>query len=166
MANYGDKGWIKLWRTEMHNPLYNAEPFTKWQAYIDLCMLADDQGTVKTSLEALKNRWLWASRHKVRDLLRTVEGTGLGTVKTTKNKGTLIRLNTGFSANQKKKKKAASGTVTGTVSGHEELLPKEVDGGSSLGTTPPNNNINNNNTNYINNKTIEELEAELGDEYE
>lgn len=165
MANYGDKGWIKLWRSEMHNPLYNAEPFTKWQAYIDLRMLADDQGTVRTSLEALKNRWLWGSRHKVRDLLETVEGTGLGTVKTTKNKGTLIRLNTGFSASRKTKKKATQGTVEGTVSGLEEVLPKEVVGGSSLGTTPPNNYLNNNNSDS-NYKSMEELLEELGDEYE
>lgn len=157
MANYGDKGWIKLWRSEMHNPLYSEEPFTKWQAWIDLCMRADSEGTVRTSLEALKNQWLWGSRHKVRDFLETLEGTGMGTVVTTKNKGTLIRLNTGFLVKKKKPKKRCQGTVAGTVSGLEEVLPKEVVGVTSSEIShPTNNNI----------KKINELEDELGDEYE
>ena len=140
MAKYGKKGWIKLWRAEMDNPLYDAEPFDKWHAWADLLMMADSEGTVRTSLEALKNQWLWGSRHKVRDFLETLEGTGMGTVKTTKNKGTLIRINTDFLAKNNKPKNKASGTVEGTVSGHEELLPKEVGRGSSE-ITPPNNTI-------------------------
>ena len=154
MANYGDKGWIKLWRSEMHNPLYNLEPFTPWQAWIDLCLMADDQGTVKTSLEALKNRWLWKSRHKVRDFLGTVSGTGLGTVICTQNKGTLITINKGFSDSYKKKKTGGSGTVPGTKKGNEEVLPKEVDR-ASFEVSPSNKE-----------KKYTDLQDELGDEYE
>ena len=155
--NYGEKGWIKLWRAEMNNPLYREEPFTKWQAWIDLCMRADSEGTVQTSLEALKNQWFWGSTHKVRDFLDTVQGTGMGTVIKTPKKGTLIRLNTDFLATGKKQKKGKKGTVSGTVSGIEEVLPKEVVGVTSSEIShPTNNNI----------KKINELEDELGDEYE
>ena len=141
----------------MNDPLYREEPFTKWQAWIDLCMMADDQGTVRTSLQALKNQWMWESRHKVRDFLGTLEGTGKGTVHCTQNKGTLIRLNTGFSATKKSKKKGSKGTVKGTVLGNEEDTSiKEVVGGTSLNISPTTTeNIKNNN-----------LEDELGDEYE
>lgn len=157
MGNYGYKGWIKLWRAERHNPLYKEEPFDKWHAWMDLCMMADSEGTVRTSLEALKNQWFWRSTHKVRAFLDTVEGTGLGTVVKTPNKGTLIRINTGFSANHKNKKKGDKGTVPGTVSGTEEVTSvKEVVGGTSLNISPTTTeNIKNNN-----------LEDELGDEYE
>lgn len=162
MANYGYKGWIRLWRSQMQTDLYTEEPFDKWHAFIDLCLMADSQGTVKTSLEALKNRWFWQSTHKVRDYLGTVEGSGLGTVYSTPRKGTLIRINPEFLGIAKPKKKGKSGTASGTVSGTEELLPKEVVGGSSLGTTPPNNIFNKN----INSKSMKELLEELDDEYE
>lgn len=146
----------------MHNPFYFEEPFTKWQAWIDLCMMADSEETVKTSLKALKNRWLWGSTKKVRNYLETVSETGLATVKFTPNKGTLIRINTGNPTIRRSGKNGKKETVKETVSEIEELLPKEVVGGASLGTTPPNNNKKN--TSY--GKTLEELQAELGDEYE
>jgi len=138
--NYGDKGWIKLWRAEMNNPLYFSEPFTKWQAWIDLCMMADSEGSVRTSLKALKIRWFWGSDHKVRDFLGSVEESGKGSVYYTPNKGTLIRLNTGDSANSGSKKKRGKGSVKGSVQGIEEVLPKEVVGVTSLEISHPTNN--------------------------
>lgn len=158
MANFGKKGWIKLWRSEMDNPLYWSEKFTKWQAWMDLCLLADDQGTVKTSLEALKNRWSWGSKHKVRDFLGTVEGTGLGTVTYTQNKGTLIRINTGNSTKNDRKKKDTQGTVEETQMGLEEVTSKEVADRTSadVRSTASENKK----------KTMRELLDELGDEYE
>lgn len=151
MANYGDKGWIKLWRSEMNNPLYFSEPFTKWQAWIDLCMRADSSGTVKTSLEALKNQWLWGSRMTVSRFLVTLCDTGLVTVKSIRNKGTLIRINTRNSAKNNRGKKHGNVTVDETVSVNEELLPKEVDR-ASFEVSPSNNNY-------------KQLNEELDDEY-
>ena len=140
MANYGNKGWIKLWRAEMHNPLYSEEPFDKWHAWIDLCMRADSDGTVKTSLETLKNQWFWGSRMKVSRFLVTLSETGLVTVKSTRNKGTLIRINTGNSANKNHRRKHANETASETVSVNEEVLPKEVVGVTSLEISHPTNN--------------------------
>ena len=155
--SYGDSGWIKLWRAEMHDPLYFAEPFTRWQAWVDLQMLADEEGAVKTSIKALKNRWLWGSRHKVRDFLGLLEGQDMGTVKTTQNKGTLFLINKQFLDKKDRPKNKASGTVKGTVSGLEEDTSlKEVGDRTSLTSASPNNH----------NKNIAELEDSLGDEYE
>ena len=137
MTNYGDKGWIKLWRSEMHNPLYNAEPFTKWQAWMDLCMRADDEGTVRTSLKALKIRYSWTSIKKVRAFLGTVQGTGLGTVISIPNKCTLIRINKGNSAFHKRTKNGVKGTVEGTVSEIEEVTSFKEVGRASLEVSPP-----------------------------
>lgn len=120
-------------------PLYTDSPFDEWHAWIDLCLLADDTGTIKTSLKALKNRWKWKSEHRVRDYLGTVSGTGLGTVFSTPRKGTLIRINPDYLGIKTGRKKDTSGTDSGTDSGIEELTSKEVGRGSSLGITPPNN---------------------------
>jgi len=151
MANYGFKGWVKLWREEMHNPLYFDEPFTKWQAWMDLYMMADDKNTVRTSLETLKTRWLWGSTTKVRNYLNTVSNMGLATVKSTPNKGTQIVINTSFFATDAKKKNTAKNTAKNTVSKTEELLPKEVDR-ASFEVSPSNNNY-------------KQLNEELDDEY-
>lgn len=154
MANYGKRGWIKLWRSEYDNPLFWSVSFDKWHAWIDLCMMADENETVKTSLEALKTRWSWGSRMKVARFLVTLSETGCVTVKSTPNKGTLIRINTGFFAKNDRKKKRANETVNETDSVIEELLPKEV-GMASHEVSQPNNN-----------ERINSLEEELNDEYE
>ena len=137
MANYGYTGWIKLWRSEMKDPLYREEPFTKWQAWVDLCMMADDQGAVKTSIKALKIRWLWGSETKVRNYLKAVEEAGKGAVISTPNRGTLIRLNTGFSGNQRihqKKRKKADKEADKKF---EEVTSIKEVGRASLEVSPP-----------------------------
>lgn len=155
MANYGYKGWIKLWREEMHNPMYREEPFTKWQAWIDLCMRADSNGTVKTSLEALKNQWLWGSKGKVARYLRTLSETGYVTVDGTPNKGTLIRINTGNSETPEKANGTVNRTKNRTKNGIEEFTSKEV-GMASLEVSHPTDD-----------KKYKELQEELvDDEYE
>lgn len=154
MANYGKKGWIKLWRSEMDNPLYWSEKFTKWQAWIDLCMLADDNETVKTSLEALKIRWKWGSKETVARYLRTLNETDNVTVISTPNKGTLIRINTDKNAKTDRGHKRKNETVNKTQSGIEEVTSKEV-GRASFEVSPPNNI-----------ERIIALQDELGDEYE
>lgn len=158
MANYGEKGWIKLWRAEMANPLYFEEPFTKWQAWIDLCMMADSEGSVRTSLKALKIRWFWGSDHKVRDFLGSVVESGKGSVSFIPNKGTLIRLNTGFLGDKKKPSKSKKESVKESVKGIEEVLPKEVGGATSSESRRTPNKINKN--------IYADLVGDLEDEYE
>ena len=141
----------------MGNPLYSEEPFDKWHAWIDLCMRADSEGTVKTSLEALKNRWSWSSIKKVRNYLGTVQGTGMGTVVSTPKKGTLILINKDFSADFKTKKKGKKGTDEGTVKGTEEVTSiKEVEARAFKSSAASNNHL----------KNFQALNDELGDEYE
>lgn len=158
MANYGYKGWIKLWRKEMPmNPLYFEEPFTKWQAWVDLRMLADDKNTVKTSLEALKNRWLWGSTTKVRNYLKTVSNMGLVTVRSTANKGTQILINTDFMSDNSRTKNTVKNTVSNTVSKIEEDTSKEV-GMASLEVSQP--------TTESKEQAYTALNNEVSDEYE
>ena len=158
MANYGDKGWIKLWRAEMNDPLYRDEPFTKWQAWIDLCMMADDKGAVKTSIKALKIRWLWGSETKVRNYLKAVKESGKGAVISTPNKGTLIRINTDFFANPKKYKNKKKEADKEAGKKFEEVTSFKEVGRASFEVSPPTSE---------NKKKYSELMKEiLDDEYE
>ena len=76
MAN----GYIKLWRSSAEHKDYFSEPFTRWQAWIDLLLLANYKnnhayvrgipvevkpGQVMAGEEFLAKRWKW-SRNKVR----------------------------------------------------------------------------------------------------
>lgn len=81
------KGWIKLHRKSFENDLYFAEPFTKWQAWTDLLLLANhkdgsirkrgirvivERGQVGCSEVTLAKRWKW-SRGKVRRFLNDLK---------------------------------------------------------------------------------------------
>ena len=83
----GKQGYIKLWRSSENNKYYFLEPFTKWQAWVDLLLLANhDSGhitkrgidiTVRRGQLAdgelrLADRWDW-SRGKVRRFLKKLE---------------------------------------------------------------------------------------------
>lgn len=74
------RGYIKLWRLSVDNKDYLSEPFTRWQAWIDLLLLANHKpnriyirgisvevgvGELVASEEFLSIRWRW-SRNKVR----------------------------------------------------------------------------------------------------
>ena len=69
------RGWIKLYRSSFENKLYFAEPFTKWQAWTDLILLANHKdgfyfnngrkvlvprGSVGRSGKELAQRWGWS----------------------------------------------------------------------------------------------------------
>jgi DNA replication protein DnaD len=84
------KGYIKLYRQSVDNPLYFAEKFTKWQAWIDLLMIANHtdrdvsvrgvmiivkRGQALASERFLSDRWRW-SRDKVRGFLVYLENKG------------------------------------------------------------------------------------------
>jgi DNA replication protein DnaD len=73
------QGWIKLHRGSFDNDLYFQETFTKWQAWVDLLLLANHKerafakrgvtviiprGSVGYSVKELAKRWKW-SQNKV-----------------------------------------------------------------------------------------------------
>lgn len=81
------KGWIKLHRKSFENDLYFSEPFTKWQAWTDLLLLANhkdgsirkrgirvivERGQVGCSQSTLSERWKW-SRGKVSRFLNELK---------------------------------------------------------------------------------------------
>ena len=83
----GKQGYIKLWRSSENNKYYFSEPFTKWQAWVDLLLLANhDSGCItKRGIDItvmrgqladgelrLADRWDW-SRGKVRRFLKKLE---------------------------------------------------------------------------------------------
>lgn len=80
-------GYIKLHRSSMEHWLYFAEPFTKWQAWTDLLLLANFEetkkmykgnlqithaGQLQVSYDYLARRWQW-SRSKVYRFLILLE---------------------------------------------------------------------------------------------
>lgn len=80
-------GYIKLFRSSQKNEFYFAEPFTKWQAWQDLILLANykdstkkvrgismtvKRGEVAWSTRALAERWQW-SRDKIKRFLKHLE---------------------------------------------------------------------------------------------
>lgn len=105
----GGKGYIKLHRELQDNPLWNSEPFSKGQAWVDLLLRANHQhnefivgnelivverGQFFTSELKLAEKWKW-SRKKVRAYLNflktlkmaTTVGTSKGTTITIENYG-------------------------------------------------------------------------------
>lgn len=82
-----ETGYIKLYRSSMDDPLYLGEPFTKWQAWCDLILLAyfapgeffvrgvkvkAKRGCVYKAALELAERWRW-SRGKVERFLKYLE---------------------------------------------------------------------------------------------
>lgn len=80
-------GYIKLYRSSLNDPLYLKEPFTKWQAWCDLILLAyfapseffvrgirvkAKRGCVYKGALELAERWQW-SRGKVNRFLSYLE---------------------------------------------------------------------------------------------
>lgn len=78
-----ESGWIKLYRSSFNNKLYFSDPFTRWQAWTDLILLANhkdgvirkrgvkvivERGQLGHSERTLAKRWKW-SRGKVRRFL-------------------------------------------------------------------------------------------------
>jgi hypothetical protein len=99
-------GFIKIHRQSVDNPLYFAEKFTKWQAWIDLLMIANYQdryvsvrgvmimvkrGQALASERFLSDRWKW-SRDKVRSFLKFLEEEGKQILPQKNNVTTLITI--------------------------------------------------------------------------
>ena len=97
------RGWIKLHRQSVDNPLYKVKPFDKWHAWEDILLsvcheqqefyskgelVKLEPGQMITSYATLANRWGW-SIGKVRRFLSTLTGTGMSTLTGTQN-GTVL----------------------------------------------------------------------------
>jgi len=82
-----ENGWIKLFRKLQDNEFWNAEKFTKGQAWVDLLLIANHKdsffylrgikidvkrGQIARAETALAKKWGW-SREKVRLFLRTLK---------------------------------------------------------------------------------------------
>lgn len=87
-----NKGWIKLHRSITDNILWQCEPFSKAQAWIDLLLMANikdgkilagnvrktiKRGSLHTSINHLMIRWRWGGRHRVIDFLHLLENEGM-----------------------------------------------------------------------------------------
>ena len=81
------EGWFKYYRKSVDNPLYFSEPFTKWQAWTDMILIANHaegfffkrgikiqvtRGQIGYDLDTLAKRWKW-SRGKVERFFRVLE---------------------------------------------------------------------------------------------
>ena len=99
------KGWIKLHRQSVDNPLYHSEPFDKWHAWTDLLLMVNHEqkqfiskgqlitlepGQTVTSVPILAERWQW-SENKVRRYLRLLSDSGMCTRNGSPN-GSLITI--------------------------------------------------------------------------
>lgn len=99
------KGWIKIHRQITENILYDAEPYDRLHAWIDLLLRAQhdkeefvykgqhihlEEGQLITSPSALANRWKW-SRNKVYRFLKLLSDTQMVTRVGTPN-GTLLTI--------------------------------------------------------------------------
>ncbi len=88
------KGWVKYHRSSFESKLYFADPFTRWQAWMDLVLLANHKdgiifkrgnavtikrGVVGFSKEELAKRWKW-SRGKVLRFLSFLEQQNVGQI--------------------------------------------------------------------------------------
>lgn len=116
--------WIKLWRSSEKNEFYFSDPFDKWHAWQDLLIMADDSGTVKTSLRRLKTRWNWSSVRQIVKHLETLSETGQITISGTPS-GTVITIVNWEKYQRKKTKngtqKSRKNSKSGTVFGTEEV---------------------------------------------
>jgi len=98
------EGWIKLYRSSFENRLYFDEPFTRFQAWIDLLLLANHKdgsffkrgnivkvprGTVARSMKELADRWQW-SEAKVSRFIQFLESEYIKQVKAQKSNVTTL----------------------------------------------------------------------------
>jgi len=116
--------WIKLYRDMTNDWLYSGskkEPYDRFHAYMDIYLRANFKknktmyqgrvqetmpGQIRTSTEALANRWYWSSG-KVRRFLSAMEADGRLRVERTPN-GTLITI-TKWKEEQGETKSASGG---------------------------------------------------------
>lgn len=136
-----NKGWIKLDRQIMDSWIWNKEPFTYGQAWIDLLLLANHttkkqfydgklmtfkKGTVCMSMKELGNRWKW-DRRKVKNFLKLLESDEMLSLKCTTHGTTITLVNYG--------KFQSQGTTDSTTDAQQDVQPHDNDMYNDMTTT-------------------------------
>ena len=100
-----ERGYVKIPRSILNNQLWDTEPFSKSQAWIDLllnarlktgklavngCIINIDRGQIGWPEITMSKRWSW-SRNKVRRFLKMLDGEG-SIVQQKGNKTTIITI--------------------------------------------------------------------------
>ena len=133
-----NNGYIKLWRSSTDNPLYFSEPFTKWQAWCDLLILANhkkntvsvrgilvtvEPGQVLAGEEFLAKRWKW-SRGKVRRFMSHLSSKTVQQIVQQKNNVcTLLSI---VNWNQYQSGGTANGTADGTTDRQQTVQQTDI----------------------------------------
>lgn len=161
-----DKGFIKLDRQIAENWLWNKKPFSEGQAWIDLILLADykdhknpykgeivtyKRGTVNLSISALAIRWGWG-RDRARRFLHLLESDGMLHLNATTNRTTITLVNYGKYQDVPTVNKATNRQRAMQRVDNEQYTPKEYKERKEYKEN-------------ICEKTYEELNAELGDDW-
>lgn len=138
-----NRGWIKVHRAIADHPLWEAEPFSKGQAWIDLLLRAnhDDRefvlgnqviavvrGEIVTSDVKLSTSWRW-SRHKVRSFLDLLKNLGMIDLKrdTKKTHITILNYNTYQACDDSERtSKGQRRDNDGTTTGHNQELLRTI----------------------------------------
>lgn len=160
------EGWIKLHRSIQESWIWNDEPFTKGQAWVDLILLANHEdkkvpfkgeivickrGTVNRSVMSLAERWKW-SRKKVSNFLKILEFDGMVTTKCT-TKGTTITL---VNYDKFQIRVATEGTTEGTTKEQRRNINKNEKNDKKIIYKPTFNTFEKQNYDF------EEIENNLG----
>lgn len=131
------RGYIKVYRKCTDNPLYFAEPFTKWQAWIDLLVLANykeryiavrgipilvKRGQVLVGENFLAERWKW-SRGKVRRFLEFLEKKVHQIEQQKNNVTTVITI---INYHEYQSNDTPKGSADGTTDGQQTDIPNKV----------------------------------------
>ena len=147
-----DKGWVKLHRDITDHWLWEDEPFTKAQAWIDLILLANhkdgrfyhrgkivegQRGGVYRSISWLAKRWKW-SRDKTRNFLNLLESDGMVTVHSSVNQTVISLVNYG----------KFQDLVTADSAGNRQLSDSYPTADRQLSDTYKNNKNNKNDKNF------------------
>lgn len=69
-------GWVKIYRSLLVSEIYNAEPFDKCHAWIDLILRCDLEGQMMLNATELAEAWKW-NRMKVYRFIEWLEKNGM-----------------------------------------------------------------------------------------
>jgi hypothetical protein len=134
-------GWIYLWRCSTDNHLYFLEPFTKWQAWQDMLLLAAfkphgkpirgitvelQRGQLAASDRYLARRWKW-SVGKVRRFLRHLESKSVAQIVSQTNNVSRVITITNYEWYQKDgiTNESTGGITDGAQTKHKRNKEKE-----------------------------------------
>ena len=127
--------WIKLHRSLNDNPLWLLEPFTKAQAWVDMCLNANwkdgvfsvrgnivqvKRGQIGWSELTMMKRWQW-SRNKVRHFLSYLERNGNIVQQKTHITSIVTICNYDAYQSQGTTESTAEGTTEGTTEGQQKV---------------------------------------------